>query len=1304
MDRTSCQFWVPREVTTTTGDPARNKKKKKKKRRRTKVKATTVKLTKKKKRIKKKKRKKLTKKTLEEEGDVKVVPTTKKKKRRKRKQKHRISTSVSIPQLHGVKGVSLEKETTETSPKPQSDKKKGKKKKKRRRKSTQLDVAASTILHKEPSEDIDGEESNSQVVRETAIPLSNEDPVDREADDVAVTMNATGADTDKPLEITTTTTAIVEEEDETVQQDDEQQHQQLQPEKEEKQNRYNVDKIKVSIEHIVEVDELRDTNTVEDAEGEQDEEEEEKHEEQENERQEEETEETQQQKEDTDDELLVEKDDEEEGKGDPQSQTTQEDEADETEEDEAEADGKEDEDEDEEEDDDEEQDEDDEEDEEVAPEPPTGEESLAVASDGDEATGGEEDKATTATTALTESVEEEAHIVSEVGEELPSDVVGAPTEESQTIKESLDEEEDDDEDVGEDVDEDVNEDVDEDVNEDVDVDGEVDEDDDDDVDDDVDDEDEDEDEDEEGIGSTQTAEEAINDGSVSQSISVVESLVDIAIPPDDAPDKVESAIVASDDVVGDGNTANEEVGDTTVATNVTLSDESATSTTVASVSAVDNGALVGDSDNEAESKVSADGEPTEETTATTEPIVETGEHGEESDMGTPADEAATTIPDDAHLGNDAGHVLDTKEDSDMKEDSDADGENEDPADTESSSDAEQPAVPVDSESDGDDSTDAEASEEQDSDGTLAKEGAAGDEVEQKRDEEAQGEEGDGKKAEGEEAAFPDSQGQDGEEPDDDDDDGDGEQASGPSKDANDDEQTNPKSEEAEAMNEDDKDDDDDDSSSQRNASEGSASVTEEPTSRNETIEKRDSDEPSGQGDMNATATTSDQVTQEDKKADGNSEKPPVKKTKRRRSRTNVQSLTTKEDSRNDMTVSVVTWNLAELAPSEEEAAFIRTFRKTKPCGDGESGSDFVLISGQECENIKPRRSEGHRSREYRRLMVKMLGKKYIPLAIHSLGGIQFGLFCKRSVLHEVELVKVADVTCGIGNVFHNKGAIAAFLQMKARNGDGDKNKTPRQRSMKMMFVTAHMAAHVKNVDARNMDYWRIATELEAQAPPSFLPRNANPIDDDDSSESMSGNQLMDSLDHVFFCGDLNYRLDLPREKAEQTVSEMKAILGETGKKRDEKKLETLRLGLLQHDQLLATMAEGGAFPGFAEGKVTFLPTFKFDKGTKDYDTSHKQRIPAWTDRVLFRPPGVRVMKYASEPDATHSDHRPVHATFRVNTAGRKLEEAPKKRRRQRRRPHLDSTDACLSVDCVGENDALGGSHKAGFLDLTGGGQ
>jgi phosphatidylinositol-bisphosphatase len=210
----------------------------------------------------------------------------------------------------------------------------------------------------------------------------------------------------------------------------------------------------------------------------------------------------------------------------------------------------------------------------------------------------------------------------------------------------------------------------------------------------------------------------------------------------------------------------------------------------------------------------------------------------------------------------------------------------------------------------------------------------------------------------------------------------------------------------------------------------------------------------------------------------------------------------------------------------------------------------------------------------------------------------------------------------------------------------------------MLFVTAHMAAHVKNAEARDNDFWRIVTELEAQAPPRFLhPKRAG--------KETTGSYLLNSVDRIFFCGDLNYRIDLPREEVEHSVSQIKDLL-ESHDNQKLERAEEIRHNLLRHDQLRTSIAMQRAFPGFAEGKISFAPTFKFDKGTDEYDTSHKQRIPAYTDRVLYKPVGTRVLEYDSIESAQHSDHRPVYATFRVNMEGKELPaESTKRRKRQR---------------------------------------
>ena len=149
----------------------------------------------------------------------------------------------------------------------------------------------------------------------------------------------------------------------------------------------------------------------------------------------------------------------------------------------------------------------------------------------------------------------------------------------------------------------------------------------------------------------------------------------------------------------------------------------------------------------------------------------------------------------------------------------------------------------------------------------------------------------------------------------------------------------------------------------------------------------------------------------------------------------------------------------------------------------------------------------------------------------------------------------------------------------------------------------------------------------------------------------NGTYLLESVDCIFFCGDLNYRLDIPQEVVEYNVRKMLEIKVEMvtrdvySENLIETTLEEMQLKILCHNQLLCFVAERRTFPGFSEGKITFPPLFIFDKGTKDYNTSLKQRIPAWTDCVLFIPEEVRLLEYWSIPVAIHSDHRPVVATF-----------------------------------------------------------
>ncbi|SPO26090.1 related to INP52 - phosphatidylinositol phosphate phosphatase [Ustilago trichophora] len=163
-------------------------------------------------------------------------------------------------------------------------------------------------------------------------------------------------------------------------------------------------------------------------------------------------------------------------------------------------------------------------------------------------------------------------------------------------------------------------------------------------------------------------------------------------------------------------------------------------------------------------------------------------------------------------------------------------------------------------------------------------------------------------------------------------------------------------------------------------------------------------------------------------------------------------------------------------------------------------------------------------------------------------------------------------------------------------------------------------------------------------------------------------------DIILHLGDLNFRLDLSHSEAHRLIRSRQYEL------------------LYRYDQLESLRTSGSLFDDFEEGKIDFAPTYKFDKGTDRYDTSEKQRVPAWTDRVLWsvtrewedtagsgesatsevkgsgkgdgkreedgdeegekqgqkrRRQGVVLQAYESIPDLKFSDHRPVRATFLV---------------------------------------------------------
>ncbi|GJJ07293.1 hypothetical protein Clacol_001493 [Clathrus columnatus] len=116
---------------------------------------------------------------------------------------------------------------------------------------------------------------------------------------------------------------------------------------------------------------------------------------------------------------------------------------------------------------------------------------------------------------------------------------------------------------------------------------------------------------------------------------------------------------------------------------------------------------------------------------------------------------------------------------------------------------------------------------------------------------------------------------------------------------------------------------------------------------------------------------------------------------------------------------------------------------------------------------------------------------------------------------------------------------------------------------------------------------------------------------------------MDS--NVIWLADTNYRIDLDNETVRTLVASnnFDALIGV--------------------DQLKQMMDLKAVFSGFEEGPLLFPPTYRYDVGTDDYDTSEKMRTPSWTDRILYR--GQLSLQKYSRSELRGSDHRPVYALF-----------------------------------------------------------
>ncbi|KAF2975452.1 hypothetical protein EK904_005045 [Melospiza melodia maxima] len=188
--------------------------------------------------------------------------------------------------------------------------------------------------------------------------------------------------------------------------------------------------------------------------------------------------------------------------------------------------------------------------------------------------------------------------------------------------------------------------------------------------------------------------------------------------------------------------------------------------------------------------------------------------------------------------------------------------------------------------------------------------------------------------------------------------------------------------------------------------------------------------------------------------------------------------------------------------------------------------------------------------------------KYVLLASEQLVGVCLFVFIRPQHAPFIRDVAVDTVKTGMGGATGNKGAVAIRMLFHTSS---------------LCFVCSHFAAGQSQVKERNEDFVEISRKL------------AFPM-----------GRMLFSHDYIFWCGDFNYRIDLPNEEVKELIRQQNWD------------------PLIAGDQLINQKNSGQIFRGFLEGKINFAPTYKYDLFSDDYDTSEKCRTPAWTDRILWR--------------------------------------------------------------------------------------
>ncbi|XP_055583255.1 phosphatidylinositol 3,4,5-trisphosphate 5-phosphatase 2-like isoform X5 [Falco cherrug] len=304
-----------------------------------------------------------------------------------------------------------------------------------------------------------------------------------------------------------------------------------------------------------------------------------------------------------------------------------------------------------------------------------------------------------------------------------------------------------------------------------------------------------------------------------------------------------------------------------------------------------------------------------------------------------------------------------------------------------------------------------------------------------------------------------------------------------------------------------------------------------------------------------------------------------------------------------ISVYIGTWNMGSMPPPRSLASWLtarglgRTQDETTAC----IPHDVYVIGTQE-------NSLGDREWvEFLRASLKtLMAIDYRVVALQCLWSIKIVVLVKPEHERRISHVHTSSVKTGIANTLGNKGAVGvSFLFNGTSFG----------------FVNCHLASGSEKTHRRNQNYSDILHSLVL------------------GDKRLAAFDLTLRFTHLFWFGDLNYRLDM----------DVQDILAHITKKEFE--------ALLAVDQLNLEREKNKVFLRFSEGDISFPPTYRYERGSRDSyvwqkfkATGMRINVPSWCDRILWKShPETHVVcnSYGCTDDIVTSDHSPVFATFEV---------------------------------------------------------